>query len=88
MTAAARQFQPDAHAGEAMVLGAEITAGHDGLAELTVRLRFENGVEGPVTLDPETGLDLMRACGAASLDDLAGRSWRDLLRELSRCTTS
>jgi hypothetical protein len=67
---------------EAVVIGAEIQAGHDGAAELVVRLRYENGVEGPVVLDPQTGFDLLKAAGAASLDELTGRSWPEILREL------
>ncbi|HLZ83422.1 MAG TPA: hypothetical protein VKQ54_07620 [Caulobacteraceae bacterium] len=66
----------------AMVVGAEIVAGHDGAAELLVRLRHENGAEGPVVLDPATGFAIMDAAGVAGLDDLVGRRWLDLLREL------
>jgi hypothetical protein len=66
----------------AMVIGAEIVAGHDGAADLLVRLRHENGVEGPVVLDPATGFELLEAAGVFSLDDLVGRRWLDILREL------
>ena len=66
----------------AIVIGAEIAAGHDGAAELLVRLRHENGAEGAVQLDPETGFDLMQAAGAASLDALVGRPWLEILRGL------
>ena len=72
----------DAPLGGAMVVGAEIVAGHDGAAELLVRLRHENGVEGPVILDPATGFELMEAAGVSRLDDLVGRRWLDILREL------
>ena len=64
---------------EAIIVGAEIVAGHDGSAELLVRLRHANGVESPVVLDEETGLKLMAACGASHVDDLAGQSWRRIL---------
>ena len=66
----------------AEVIGAEVAAGHDGAADLVVRLRHENGAEGVVVLDTETGFDLMRAAGAASLDDLVGRAWLDILKGL------
>jgi hypothetical protein len=66
----------------AVVIGAEIAAGHDGTAELLVRLRHENGAEGAVQLDTETGFDLMKAAGAASLDALVGRDWLEILRGL------
>ena len=66
-------------ATEPVIVGAEIAAGHDGAAELVLSLRHPNGVIEPVVLDAGKGLDLMRRCGAASLDDLAGRSWREIL---------
>ena len=66
----------------AIVVGAELTAGHDGQAELLVRLRHENGVEAPMILDPDTGLALMRGSGADSLSGLIGRAWRDLIKGL------
>jgi hypothetical protein len=64
---------------EAIIVDAQIVAGHDGTAELVVRLRHPDGSEGPVTLDEDTGLKLMEACGATHLDELAGRSWRLIL---------
>jgi hypothetical protein len=72
----------DAAAQEAVVVSAEITGGHDGTAELTVLIRFENGVTAPTVLDGDTGMELMKACGAASLDGLVGQSWRELLKGL------
>ncbi|MDZ4371997.1 MAG: hypothetical protein U1C74_11300, partial [Phenylobacterium sp.] len=71
---------------EAVIVGAEMVAGHDGTVELLVVLRHPNGAEGPVVLDEQTGLNLMAACGAASVDDLSGQSWRKIL-EGSRCST-
>lgn len=64
---------------EAVIVGAEMVAGHDGSMELLVRLRHANGVEAPVILDEEAGLRLMRTCGASHVDDLAGQSWRRIL---------
>lgn len=64
---------------EPVIIGAEIAAGHDGAAELVLSLRHPNGAEEPVVLNAEKGLDLMRRCGASTVDDLAGRSWRDIL---------
>ncbi len=66
----------------AVVIAAAIVAGHDGAAELMVRLRHENGAEDALSLDPETGFDLLRAAGAASLDALVGRPWLELLKGL------
>ncbi len=67
---------------EAVIVSAEIVAGHDGAAELLVRLRHSNGVEGPVVLDEDTGLKLMKTCGASHVDDLAGQSWRRIVEGL------
>ncbi|MFC3070587.1 hypothetical protein [Phenylobacterium soli] len=65
--------------GEPVIVGAEIAAGHDGSAELVVRLRYPNGAEGAVTLDEETGLKLMQTSGAEKVEDLAGKSWRAIV---------
>jgi hypothetical protein len=65
--------------GEATIVGAEIVAGHDGSAELVVRLRHPNGAEGPIVLDEATGLKLMKNCGASHVDDLTGQSWRRIV---------
>jgi hypothetical protein len=64
---------------EPTIVRAEIAAGHDGSAELVLSLRHPNGAEEPIVLSADKGLDLMRRCGAVSLDDLAGRSWREIL---------
>jgi hypothetical protein len=81
-TAAARRLPEPAHLDDAVVVGAEIVAGHDGAAELLVWLRHGNGATSHVTLDAATGFDLMRAGRAASLDGLVGQSWRPLIKEL------
>ena len=65
--------------GEPVIVGAEISAGHDGSAELVVRLRYPNGALGAVTLDEETGLALMRNSGASQIEELAGKSWRAIV---------
>ena len=65
--------------GEAVIAAAEIAAGHDGSAELVVTLRYGDGSLGPVTLDEDSGLALMQACGIESLEGLVGQSWRKIL---------
>ena len=82
MTAPARPFNADTLPGEAIIVGAEISGGHEGTAEMVVSVQFENGVISPVILDADTGMDLMRSCGAASLGGLIGRPWRDILKGL------
>ena len=67
---------------DAVVEAAEIVAGHDGAAELLVRLRHGNGVSSSMSLDPATGFDLLRAGGCASLSDLVGQTWLDLIKDL------
>lgn len=67
----------------AVIERAEIAAGHDGSAELALFIRYENGVTGHVVLDADTGFSVMRACGAADLASLIGRSWREVSRGLS-----
>ena len=82
MNATAQPALPDSAAREAVVVGVAVAAGHDGTAEMVVSVQYENGVTAPVILDEETGLQLMKACGAASLDGLIGRPWRELLKGL------
>jgi hypothetical protein len=73
---------------EPVVVGVDITAGHDGTAEMVVQVRHENGVVAPVVLDQDTSLELMRASGAASTDALIGRPWRELFRTTLKTTVS
>lgn len=81
MTAPVRQLR--AAAAEAVIERAEIAAGHDGVAEMALSIRYENGVVGQVVLDPDTGFSIMRACGAADLQSLIGRSWREVSKGLA-----
>jgi hypothetical protein len=64
---------------DASVVSAEIAAGHDGDAELVLRVRYQNGVIGCVVLDAGVGFELMRNCGVETIAALAGHSWRRLL---------
>ncbi len=64
---------------EAVIVGAELAAGHDGEAELVLRIRYSNGVVGDVLLDAEAGYALMRRCETDNLDGLAGQSWKKIL---------
>lgn len=64
---------------EAVIVGAELAAGHDGQAEMVVRIRYPNGVVGNVLLDAATGYALMKSCDIDSLNGLAGQSWRKIL---------
>ena len=64
------------------ILSGAISAGHDGAAELTLMLRYENGATAPLIVDGRVGFALMRSCGATCLADLAGKSWQHLLEGL------
>ena len=65
-----------------MIDSAEIVPGHDGVAELLVRVRYGPDSVGSVTLDATAAARLMERCGAACAGDLAGASWRHLIRVL------
>jgi len=82
MSALARQMDLAAAAAEAVIVGAEIAAGHDGAAELVISVRHENGVVSQVVLDADTAFSVMQACRAADLAGLAGRPWRDISKGL------
>ena len=53
MTAAAARLTLASPLDDAVVEGAEIVAGHDGAAELMIRLRHANGASSAVTLRSE-----------------------------------
>ena len=67
---------------EPVIDGAVVSAGHDGQAELVVRLRFPNGATDRVTLNAEHGERLLVACQVATIEELAGQSWRRVLNVL------
>ena len=54
----------------------DLAAAHDGVAELVVTLRFDNGGEQRVALDEFAADHLMRSCGAEDAADLVGRGWQ------------
>ena len=65
--------------GEAVIVAAEIGAGHDGAAELVVRLRYANGGESSIALPEADGFALLKNCGAADVTGLVGRPWRRMI---------
>ena len=68
---------------EAVIADAVVTAGHDGEAQLVVRVRYENGALGSVTLDASSARKLMEDCAASSAADLCGQPWQRLLDVLA-----
>lgn len=67
---------------EPVIAEAVVSPGHDGQAELVVRVRYENGALGSVRLDAECARRLMEDCGAATIAELRGQPWRHLLAVL------
>ena len=68
---------------EPVIEHAEISPGHGGQAELLVRVRYENGALGDVTLDARCAEQLMRDCNATSIEELAGQPWHRILNVLN-----
>ena len=67
---------------DAIIEAAELAAGHDGRAELVLRLRYPNGASCEVRLDQEAVAFALDAAGVGSLDDLTGQPWDILARAL------
>ncbi len=61
-----------------VVDGTSIGPGHDGRAELVVRLRHPNGAHSTISVDEEALERLLRRTDIMSIDDLTGRRWPDL----------
>jgi len=66
----------------AHITDARVAAGHDGSAELVVSLCHDNGGTDRVTLTAVMAERLLAVCGVASIDALAGQSWRHLMQVL------
>jgi hypothetical protein len=67
---------------DAVIETAELAAGHDGRAELVLRLRYPNGGVCEVRLDEEAVAFALDAAGVTCLADLSGRRWDILARAL------
>lgn len=68
--------------GHAVIDSAEIVPGHDGAAELLVRVRYGAGTLGTVTLHAGAAARLMERCGVGSVPELAGAAWHHLTHVL------
>lgn len=64
----------------AVIEAAELAAGHDGRAELVLRLRYPNGGRSELRLDEEAAALALDAAGITCLDDLPGKPWDILAR--------
>jgi len=70
----------------AVIDAVQLAAAHDGVAELIVTLRFENGGTSLVTLDEYAARHLLEAHATADPDALIGTGWepvRDALAAAS-----
>jgi len=67
-----------ADASEAVIAEALIGPGHDGQAELVVKIRHPNGVIDSVTLNAECADKLMRDCDVQTAGGLRGQPWNRL----------
>jgi hypothetical protein len=64
---------------EPVIASAHVVAGHDGEAQLEVRVRYENGALGTVMLDSDCARKLLEECDAETPEDLRGQPWHRLL---------
>jgi hypothetical protein len=73
---------------EPVIAEAVVAAGHDGQAELVVRVRYPNGALDSVTLDARCARKLIEDCSAQSAEELRGQPWQRLLDVLELTPTS
>lgn len=66
------------------IVGARITGGHEGLPELILKIRYENGVVSDVVMENDMGVALMAHCGAQDVDALVGEPWHRVLEILAQ----
>ena len=59
----------------AKIKHAEVTAAHDGIAEMIVCIEFDNGGFSEVTLDALAVDALMNSVKASSVEELEGIRW-------------
>ena len=67
----------------AKIKDARVAAAHEGIAELVVKIEYDNGGTTEVALDQMATTALMRSCNAKDIDDIKGHAWdkvRDALQ--------
>ena len=67
----------------ARIKDARVAAAHEGVAELIVRMEYDNGGISEVSLDVMATAALMQSCDAGTVADLVGQPWdkvRDALQ--------
>ncbi|SVD23852.1 uncharacterized protein METZ01_LOCUS376706, partial [marine metagenome] len=57
----------------ARIKNARVAAAHEGIAELIVRMEYDNGGISEVSLDAMATAALMQSCNAGTVADLVGQ---------------
>jgi hypothetical protein len=60
------------------IVDAQLAAGHDGLAEVSVTVRYHNGAERAICLPCDVVDAALDRAGITELTDLVGRPWTAL----------
>lgn len=63
---------------EPTIVAADLAAGHDGLAEVSVTVRYPNGAERAICLPCDVVDGALDRAGITDLADLIGKSWTTL----------
>lgn len=63
---------------EPIIVGAALAAGHDGLAEVAIVVRYPNGAEREFTLPYDTVGPALDRSDVTNLADFVGRPWTAL----------
>jgi hypothetical protein len=69
--------------GEAVIHSVRVAAAHEGVAELVVTLRHDNGGLSEVALDEMAAAALLQSCNARQPDELTGHGWQKVRDALS-----
>jgi hypothetical protein len=64
---------------EPTIVDARLAVGHDGIAEMTVHVRYPNGAVRDICFPHDAIGPVLDAGGITSLDQLIGRPWTVLL---------
>jgi hypothetical protein len=64
------------------IVGVRVAAAHDGEAELIVTVGYENGGTSEIALDQMASASLMESCGAQTIEELEGQSWKKVREAL------
>ncbi len=64
---------------EPIIISASVAAGHDGLAEVAVEVRYSNGATRALALPYDAVADALDASSVTSLAELIGRPWTILV---------